>query len=61
MTLSALSVRAAGAELHFSIAAPDPDHDLLIADALRRTPDERLAELTARVAADQMLRGAAVR
>lgn len=55
------AVRAAGLELHFSIAAPDPDHDLLIADALHRSPVERIRDLESRVAAEQLLRGAAAR
>lgn len=55
------AVRAAGLEFHYSIALPDPDHDLLIADALRKDPEERIADLASRVAADEVLRGAAVR
>lgn len=55
------AVRSAGLELHFSIAAPDPDHDRLIAHSLTLGPTDRIAALRERSEVEHQLRGAARR
>ena len=52
------AVRACGLELHLGLANRDPDHDRLIADCLRLTPEERIQALLERVEAQGMLQRA---
>lgn len=49
------AVRACGLDLAIGLVEPDRDHDRLIGDYLRLTPEERLADLEHRLDAEEIL------
>lgn len=58
LTTVVRAVRACGLDLHFSLAQRDTDHRRLIADAVKRTPRERLDDLLDRLDAEEALQRA---
>ncbi len=54
------ALRAAGFDLNVSVTPADDDHDRLIDDALRRSPEERIDDLLGRLETEKLLHGAVV-
>ncbi len=52
------ALRAAGFDLNVSVTPVDDDHDRLIDDALRRSPEQRIDDLLARLETEELLHGA---